>query len=397
MNKIITGLITLVLLASCQGTGEPIQSDSNNDSVEKTDSTEQMTKVEFPEDPKFNDLSVLLAGIDGSENSLYKAHEDSDEWKKYQSSLKEIWKRTNEKLPVMREWSTKELGEINKDGGTLFYPFSGPDFLHADIFFPEHDNIVMIGLEPIGTFPDINEKMKDSSGQLYFNGVHKSLYALLNLSFFRTIAMADDFKGEVDGTLPVLMHFLVRTNHEVLYQEKVGVLPEGTISTNTDNMSDTTYFGNRFYYREKGSERVKTLTYFAVNLQNTPYGSPGLEIRTDFVAYLKELNIKWTYLKSASYLMHRSSFSIIRNIILNESEYVLQDDSGMPVKYFEDKKWDLTFYGVYQAPISLFKDLGQADLKEIYASEEIEKRDLPFGIGYKHRKGTSNLMLAKKK
>ena len=69
----------------------------------------------------------------------------------------------------------------------------------------------------------------------------------------------------------------------------------------------------------------------------------------------------------------------------------------MPVKYFDDKKWNLTFYGIYQAPIPLFKDLEQKDLKEIYASEEIEKRDLPFGIGYKHRKGSSNLMLATKK
>lgn len=50
-----------------------------------------------------------------------------------------------------------------------------------------------------------------------------------------------------------------------------------------------------------------------------------------------------TYLKGASYLLHRNSFSLIRNIILDQSEQVIQDDSGVPFKWFlkEDTKWGL--------------------------------------------------------
>ena len=58
----------------------------------------------------------------------------------------------------------------------------------------------------------------------------------------------------------------------------------------------------------------------------------GLETRTDLVAYIKQIGITSTYLKSASYLMHRPTFSIIRNLILSESENILQDDSGIPVQ-----------------------------------------------------------------
>lgn len=254
----------------------------------------------------------------------------------------------------------------------------------------------MIGLEPIGTYPDMIAKSKDGKEEVYLNGVVKSMNAILGLSFFRTIAMANDFNGEVDGTLPVLMQFMNRTGHQVLYQETVAVQPNGELTSDLSKAVDSTYTGNRYYFKRNGEEKVRTLTYFSVNLQNAAYGTlSGLESRTDFVNYLKAANIKSTYLKSASYLMHRPSFSIVRDLILNESEFVLQDDSGMPVKFFPTTKWDLTFYGTYSQPISLFAERKQADLKELFSGEGV--KPLPFGIGYQYKNGTSNLMLAKKK
>ena len=96
--------------------------------------------------------------------------------------------------------------------------------------------------------------------------------------------------------------------------------------------------------------------------------------------------------------MHRPTFSIIRDIILDESEFVLQDDSGIPVKYFDTDKWNLHFYGNFSAPISLFAERQQEDLKEIYLDKQKNKvKPLPFGIGYQYHKGTSNLMKAVKK
>jgi len=294
------------------------------------------------------------------------------------------------------------LQEVNSESGTLLYPFSGPDFLHADVFFPEFENIVLIALEPIGSYPDMQSKVKEGKDEYYLNGIRKSLHSILGLSFFRTIAMADDLTGEVDGSLPVLMQFMNRTGHTVMYQERVGVTADGKLVPETDDMPDSTYVGNRYYFQKEGSDKIRTLTYFAVNLQNSPYVSRsglvanGLEQRTDFVAFLKSLNIRATYLKSASYLMHRSTFSIVRNVILDQSDFVLQDDSGIPVKFFEESKWDRTFYGNYSFPIPLFAARHQPDLKEIYTKGD-GVRNLPFGIGYQYKKGSSNLMLARRK
>lgn len=374
--------------------------DSPEVNSEDTTAVAEVEEIEYPSDRKFDDFADYIAGVEGAEGSALKSLEFSDTWKNYKVAMDGVWKTTNDKLPVMTDWSKEE---VNQGGGTLFYPFSGPDFLHADVFFPEHENIVMIALEPIGTFPNMVEKSEGGKEGVYLNGVRKSLNMILGKSFFRTIAMASDFKGEVDGNLPVLMQFMKRTNHEVMYQEEVALNPDGTLTTDMENRTDSTYIGSRYYFKREGSDKVRTLTYFAVNLQNMPYVSrgglvaKGLETRTDLVAYLEGIDMKSTYLKSASYLMHRPTFSIIRNIILDNSEFVLQDDSGIPIQYFDQNKWDLTFYGDYKFPISLFAERHQEDLKNVYLNGGDNVKSLPFGIGYQYHKGTSNLMKAVKK
>ena len=403
MNKLILLLFAGILITSC-GSEVPEPNDSNKSTTTEI-TGDTIVKVEkvYPEDGKFNEFAQYIAGYEGTENSSFKGLEASASWKSYQTNLNAVWTKTNNKLPTIRDWTKQELADVNTDGGTLFYPFSGADFLHADLFFPDYDNIAMIALEPIGNYPDLDKKQKDGTHGKYLGSLKKSMNAILGLSFFRTIAMADDFQTEMDGTLHVLMHFMARTDHEVLFQEKVAIQPNGELSTNVTNITDSTYIGNRYYFKRKGEEKVRTLTYFAVNIQNMAYHSrgglvaKGLDTRSDLVAYFKGLNIKSSYLKSASYLMHRPTFSIIRNLILDESEYILQDDSGIPVQYFDTNKWDLTFYGNFVKPISLFSERQQADLVEIYKTKLGNTKPLPFGIGYQYINGTSNLMKAKKK
>ncbi|MDG1332940.1 MAG: hypothetical protein P8P74_11470 [Crocinitomicaceae bacterium] len=398
MKKLAFLFLAAAMTACTTETTETTDSPETN--TEDSTAVVEVEKPTYPEDRKFDDFANYIAGMEGKEGSDLKELESSVTWQNYKTAMDGVWKTTNEKLPVMKNWSS---AEVNQGAGTLFYPFSGPDFLHADAFFPEHENIVMIALEPIGTFPNMVDKAAKSKDGIYLNGVRKSLNMILGKSFFRTIAMADDFKGEVDGNLPVLMQFMKRTNHEVMYQEAVAMKPDGTLTTDMSNNSDSTYIGNRYYFKRNGTDEVRTLTYFAVNLQNMPYVSrgglvaKGLETRTDLVAYLEGIDMKSTYLKSASYLMHRPTFSIIRNIILDNSEFVLQDDSGIPIQYFDKDKWNLTFYGDYKFPISLFAERHQEDLKNVYLNGGENVKSLPFGIGYQYRKGTSNLMKAEKK
>ena len=405
LSKIVLLFLVSTLLMACsyqveEKTTEKLKPEAEGYFTVKDADQE---KIDYHIDQKFDDVARYIAGYVGKQSSSVKELENLPQWKDYQTNINSFWTKTNSKLPLIKAWSNEELSDVNSSGGTLFYPFSGADFLHVDLFFPDYDNIAMIALEPIGTFPDLSSKKREKTLPTYLANLKKSMHAILGLSFFRTIAMADDFQSEMDGTLHVIMHFMARANHEVMYQEQVAILPNGEISNDLTNISDSTYVGNRFYFKRKGEEKVKTLTYFAVNIQDSPYHSrgglyaKGLESRTDLVGYFENLDIKATYLKSASYLLHRETFSIVRDIILDESEFLLQDDSGIPVQYFDENKWDLTFYGNYVQPISLFEERHQDDLKEIYQKKEKTVKSLPFGIGYQFVKGTSNLMKARKK
>lgn len=401
MKKILFTIGLAATLIACNTDSKP--EIENKQNYSDTTIVEEPITPGYVNDPKFDDFAQFIGGYEGDDDSYLKLLENKATWKSFRTSLDVLWKKTNDKLPIIKNWSNAELAEINETGGTLFYPFSGADFLHADLFFPEYENITMLALEPVGTIPDLTNA-EDTTLNQYLDNIRASMNAILRLSFFRTVAMADDFKSKLDGTLHVLMHFMARTGHEVLYEEKVAILPDGTLTTDMANTADSSYFGNRYFFRRKGEEKVRTLTYFPVNLMNTTFWSrvglveKGLEVRTDLVNYIKGLNINATYLKSASYLMHRSSFSMIRDLILNESDFILQDDSGIPVKHFDKGKWDLTFYGTYTRPIHLFSDQHQEDLKEIYEDKENNTiKELPFGIGYQYHKGTSNIMLAKKR
>ena len=83
-------------------------------------------------------------------------------------------------------------------------------------------------------------------------------------------------------------------------------------------------------------------------------------------------------------------------LILDNSNYVLEDDSGIPYKYFKQDVWAPALYGTYSGSISLFTGVFQDDLDAAYKAKTNVK-PLKFGIGYKYQVGESNLMYFKKK
>ncbi|HAI76468.1 MAG TPA: hypothetical protein DCM08_09480, partial [Microscillaceae bacterium] len=321
-------------LQSCGGGQSQANVDKNK---ANKDEKKEVKPPSRPTDRKFDDIAHFIAGMKGDEGTTLATLEQEPVWITYSNNTNAQWKKIlEERWPTLVKWRDDELQATTKAGGLLFYPFSGPDFLHASTFFPSVDEIVMIGLEPIGTMPDI-EKIKQAGLGAYLNGIQNSLFAILNYSFFRTLAMQVDLTGKnvatVDGTLPVLMLFMARTDHKILYYEKVAINPEGKIVPAAEikvdaGAKDNTYYGTRLDFQAPGSDKRKTLYYFGVNLSNDTYaGLGGLNQRTDLYTFLKNLNITTTYLKSASYLMYSASFSMIRDLILEKSKYVMQDDS----------------------------------------------------------------------
>ena len=68
------------------------------------------------------------------------------------------------------------------------YPFSGPDFLYANLFFPTVKNYVLIALEPLGTLHNVTTEEREYS-EHYLQQLQKSLYFSTHDGFFRTKSM----------------------------------------------------------------------------------------------------------------------------------------------------------------------------------------------------------------
>jgi hypothetical protein len=250
-----------------------------------------------------------------------------------------------------------------------------------------------VGLEPVGKVPELKAASMDSLGK-YFSSIEHSLFSVLNFSFFRTLSMKTDLKESgVNGTIPLLMLFLARTGSRILDVQFVYVDTSGGLVCDSLTSCDTAKTkGVEITFRNGKSASEKRVYYFSVDLSDG-----GLLQKTpEFEKFISSLSPYRVYVKSASYLMHKEYFSRIRSTILLQSSSILQDDSGIPVKYFPDSLWEKKFYGTYLSPIPLFRNFSQPDMVMAYADSS-KVKPLPFGIGYRYRKNESNLFLARKK
>ncbi len=114
--------------------------------------------------------------------------------------------------------------------------------------------------------------------------------------------------------------------------------------------------------------------------------------RSGFLAFCDKLGPADSFIKSASYLLHGGGFTRVRNFLLERSATILQDDSGIPLAYFDAKKWRLQPFGHYVGPISIFPNSYQARLGQLFRNAT----PIDFGLGYRWRKNESNLLLAEK-
>jgi hypothetical protein len=368
-------------------------------SVEKQSSTSSSSKTaklapaKAPDElghREYNDTARFIAGMQPEAGSTFADQSARPEWVKYAASFDKNWAKLDRtRIAPMRKWASENLRVGTSP--TVFYPFSGPDFLHATTFFPNAETYVLVALEPVGTAPDFHQMTPDAMDQ-FFVTVDRSLDSLLSFSFFKTNNMKVDVKQDLEGTLPILMLFLARTGNHIDEVKRVEVDGEGNIvEAGTAKLAAGARpaGGVDILFRTAGGSE-KHLYYFSVNLHNDYLK------KSAFKGYMAKLSGVNTYLKSASYLMHKNYFSTVRNAILDHSALLVQDDSGIPYHFVKRDKWDVALYGVYSSPIAMFKAHKEADLAGAY-KEANRAKPLPFGIGYNWRAGKSNLLVARKK
>jgi hypothetical protein len=287
----------------------------------------------------------------------------SAEWTAYAHTEDARWEKEVARIKAMQEWSARELLPLLPADRPVFYPFAGPDALHAIALFGAAPRLFLVGLEPVVLLPEPGR-----APARYFDRLSVALADVHRLTFFRTHAMSTEFQR--DGVIGALVATVARMG---------GVLTaiETTPSPASARIEWVTAAG-----------AARRLDYVQTDLANA-----GWKAHAQLVQTVHALAPYVAFVKAASYLLPEPRFSAVRQAILDDAAVLVQDDTGIPFDKLGEH-WAMRFFGRYEAPGSPFEDREQTDLRAAF--ERRARSPLPFGLGYHIEARRSNLLVAVK-
>jgi len=328
-----------------------------------------------------DDTARFLAGMQPSEGSPLAPLTRDPTWQHHARFFDSAFAQLEQRqLSKVRAWADANLAAPKP---TMFYFFSGPDFLYADAFYSRANTYVMAALEPPGSVPDL-ARMPHGSIDSALANIEHSLGSILNFSFFITKHMKTDLHvGQISGALPLLFVFMERSGKSIREVTPITLDEEGKVRTGSEGVKANAPRGVRILFAGKDGVE-KTLYYFSTDLSNTGAKSSG------FLKFCETLAPGNSLIKSASYLLHSGSFTVARDFLLANSATIIQDDSGIPLGNYNSKKWRFFPFGHYAGPIGEFPGRYQQSYAELFRRAQ----PMNFGIGYRWRTNDSNLLLS---
>jgi hypothetical protein len=321
------------------------------------------------------DAARYLAGMPVSAESPLTKLTSDPRWIAHSNAMNAAFSKLDQvQLSDIRIWRAEFLAPVTKFSRPCLYFFSGPDFLYADTFYPDCNTYVLVSLEPVESIPEL-QSMPPAVLQNTLQNIEVSLNTLLNFGYFETQDLRDySQRSQLKGILPIIFVFLARTGKEILAVDYNSLGKEGAL-------------GVKITFLDPATDAHKVLYYFSADLSDD-----GLKRNSAILRFCNSLGPTNSLLKSASYLLHQNGFRIARDYLLRVSASILQDDSGVPLRYCSSAKWTIRFFGTYTGPINLFKSFYQPDLRQYYATSS--PKPLTFGFGYHYNRQDATLILA---
>jgi hypothetical protein len=333
-----------------------------------------------------NDTARLLAGLPPVANDGFDALRRSATWSQHQQKMDGLWAtfETRHAAPI-RTWSASEISDLQQAPG-LFYPFSGPDFVFAHTFFPNVDTMILCGLEQCEPLPPLSQLNAD---EWYhgLDGLVTSVSTAMQFSFFITKDMRRDLVStRFRGVLPLILCFMARTGHQVESIDLVQLNASGTPILTQGPQAPGVMI--RAYGPDGAMRRV---FYFRQDLSDQSLKTDG-----PFLRFVSSMGQPPAFVKSASYLMHETYFSTIRNYLMSQCRGIVQDPSGVPYANLRSAGLDLQLYGNYMGTLDIFSNRQQPDLIQAYREGRHNAQPLSFGIGYMYVPERTCLMVARR-
>jgi hypothetical protein len=336
-----------------------------------------------------NDVARFLAGMPVPENSPLAPLMRDPAWQEHAAFFEREFAKLNlRQLQKLHAWQETYFPESLQPVPVAFYMFSGPDFLYVDQFFPKAAVYVLCGKEGLGQPPD-PLRIANLSGAL--GNLENAMKSSLNTTYFITKDMKIDLHEQnLNGVLPILYAFIARADKSIMNVTFGSLNSSGAFEQAGPGKKGGSVPGVRIKYTDNPSGDSQTLYYFTTDISDG-----GIKATPGFLKFCQRLGVGSSFLKSSSYLMFENGFATIRNFILEHSNRIVQDDSGIPVTYLDPNKWSLRFFGAYLGPIDLFKQHHQPRLQELFAQSN--PPPLEFGFGYRWNYKEANLLIAQRK
>lgn len=388
INKILIATFLSLVFFACNNSDKKI--DQNNDdliNIEENDSVTIDEPLIISHDTLLTNLANYI-GLTQIALEYENKHSNNKDFLKLKSETDINFSTIyNNRLLEMTKWDISNYIGNSNSSNTLFYPFSGPDFLHVNFLYPDAETYILTAIEKIGFLPDLSNKSSDFNLK-FLQDMNYFMRDIYMRSYFITKRMEVDLsETTMNGLIGSLYWFISRTNHKIISQEFITIDKNGIIIPETDKSQGwllDEYDGVSFNLLNEENE-IKKLIYFSADISNKGLNKKNPQLKL----FLNNLNNVNTFVKSASYLMHYNSFDNIRNIVLNNSYSLFQDDTGVPIRFFNSDNWVTSLFGNYIDPIKDFEStmdiITQEDLRSFYLDQTLNKGYLPFSLGYHWR------------
>ncbi len=357
----------------------PTACNTNTDNAQNGNQPEE-NKAPLVADSAINRAARFYAGM--SMEGIEMGEADTKAWKEYSATIQNYLKQSKSTTDQMDSIAAADFKDFRDSIDYVFYPLSAADFLYPITLYPDADNYFLCGLEKAGSPISKNFKTDYS----HYKAYRTALSTFLCSSFFITKDMNNDFaNNEIDGVYSVISMLMAVKGYEIISIGYRTVNADGKLveSDETGNILEFKFF-------KTGSTHEQTLIYYSGNCNNKNF-DPGLKKYLDTTLAQHKVG---TYLKAASHFMCEEYFSMMRDIIVDNSFTVVEDDSGVPYRFFTEK-YNVTLYGQYVRPGAVFgKNAYQPDLDSIYRNHPEQIHALPFRIGYNTH---SNWLCARRK
>ena len=333
----------------------------------------------------------ILAGISPNPpDPALKRLVDTDAFKEHQQWMTSSWNQVSHRIQTMDAWRSQEIKVPGAQKKTLLYPFSGPDFVNAYTFFPDHARYVFFSLERPGTLPDLESVTLMQFGKM-LQDVRSAFHDIFERNYFITSYMTKQLTTPwIRGTVPVMATMMALMNRRIIRIEPLDLFPDLTRAYDVPDAKRPPVLMRavRVEFANPNGAGAQQLYYVSLDATDK-----ALDYYPEFLSWVSQYKPATLLLKSASYLLHDNQFSKTRTMLLDSADVVVQDDTGIPYRYISQEPWQVKLYGRYHKPIRPMKYGYQKDLEAAYISRP-EQAPLPFPFGYHWRGQQSGLIVA---